>query len=136
MFSRLVAVKNHIHLVKTLLVNIIFGELTMSFIKTGINFSFCLLSGFLPMFVILNESKPKYKIHDYSQLVRGRDYVFDPLHGGLGGYMTATGKGIKPRDYIVLQYGCKSYQYKVEEIDYYSDPSDMWMALVKQVILD
>ncbi|MDZ7958461.1 MAG: hypothetical protein RMY34_11390 [Aulosira sp. DedQUE10] len=108
----------------------------MSIIKTGINFSFSLVSGFLPMLLILNESKQKHKIHDYSQLVRGRDYVFDPLHGGLGGYMTGTGKGIKSSDYILVQSGCKSYQYQVEEIDYYSDPSDMWIALVKQVILD
>lgn len=108
----------------------------MSLIKTGLNFSFSLVSGFLPMLVILNESKQKHKIHDYSKLVRGRDYVFDQLHGGLGGYMTGTGKGIKPSDYILVQSGCQPYQYQVEEIDYYSNPSDMWIALVKQVKLD
>lgn len=108
----------------------------MSLIRTGISFSFSLLSVFLPMLSLTNESKQKNKIHDYSQLVRGKDYVFEPLHGGLGGYMTAVGKGIKPCDYIILQHGCQNYRYKVEEIDYYSDPSDMWIALLKQVIFD
>ncbi|MBD2166712.1 hypothetical protein H6G04_20170 [Calothrix membranacea FACHB-236] len=108
----------------------------MSLIKTGINLSFSLVSGFLPMLFILNESKQKHKIHDYSQLISGRDYVFDALHGGLGGYMTGTGKGIKTSDYILVQSGCKPYQYQVEEIDYYSNPSDMWIALVKQVKFD
>ncbi|QFS42994.1 hypothetical protein GXM_00467 [Nostoc sphaeroides CCNUC1] len=50
--------------------------------------------------------------------------------------MTGIGKGIKPRDRIVLRQGCESSQYQVEEIDYYSDPSDMWIALLKQVPID
>lgn len=108
----------------------------MSLIRTGISFSFSLLSVFLPMLSLANESKQKNKIHDYSQLVRGKDYVFEPLQGGMGGYMTSSGKGIKPGDYIILQYGCKHYRYQVEEIDYYADPSDMWIALLKQVIFD
>ncbi|BAY10915.1 hypothetical protein [Calothrix sp. NIES-2098] len=105
----------------------------MSILRTGINFSFSLFSGFLPMLVILNETKQKHKIHDYTQLIRGRDYIFETLQGGLRGYMTGTGKGIKPRDYIILQHGSQNYRYQVEEIDYYADPSDMWIALVKQV---
>ncbi|OUL18433.1 hypothetical protein [Nostoc sp. 106C] len=108
----------------------------MSIFRTGINFSFSLFSGLLPVLVILNESKQKHKIHDYSQLIRGKDYIFETLQGGLEGYMTGTGKGIKPSDYIILQYGCQNYRYKVEEIDYYADPSDMWIALLKPVIFD
>jgi hypothetical protein len=107
----------------------------MSLIRTGISFSFSLLSVFLPMLSLANESKQKNKIHDYSLLVRGKDYVFEPLYGGAGGYMTGIGKGVKPCDYIILQYNCKNYHYQVEEIDYYADPSDMWIALLKQVIL-
>ncbi|MDZ8050965.1 MAG: hypothetical protein RMX68_023105 [Aulosira sp. ZfuVER01] len=108
----------------------------MSIPRTGINFSFSLFSGFLPMLVILNETQQKHKIHDYSQLMRGKDYIFETRQGGLGGYMTGTGKGIKPRDYIILQHGYQNYRYQVEEIDYYSNPSDMWIALLKQVRVD
>ncbi|WP_257236967.1 hypothetical protein [Nostoc sp. 'Peltigera malacea cyanobiont' DB3992] len=50
--------------------------------------------------------------------------------------MTGVGKSVKACDRIILREGCESYQYQVEEIDYYSDPSDMWMALLKQVTID
>ncbi|MEH2362829.1 hypothetical protein [Nostoc sp.] len=81
------------------------------------------------------ELKKKYKIHDYSQQVWGSDYVFERLNEGTIGYMTGIGKGIKPGDRIILREGSESYQYQVEEIDYYSDPSDMWMGLLKQVLV-
>ncbi|MEH2409524.1 hypothetical protein [Nostoc sp.] len=82
------------------------------------------------------ELKKKHKIHDYSQKVLGNDYVFERLNEGTIGYMTGIGKGIKPGDRIILREGSESYQYQVEEIDYYSDPSDMWMALLKQVLVE
>jgi hypothetical protein len=80
--------------------------------------------------------KQKNKIHDYSQKVWGSDYVFERLNEGMMGYMTGVGKGIKPCDRIILREGCESYEYQVEEVDYYSDPSDMWIALLKQVPID
>lgn len=48
--------------------------------------------------------------------------------------MTGIGKGIKPGDYLILQRDSELCRYQVEEIDYYSDPPDMWMALLKKVI--
>ena len=107
----------------------------MSLFKTGINVSMILFSVLLPILTLANTSSLKHKIHDYSKLIEGQDYVFEPVQG-VGGYMTATGKGIKPRDYIILQSGYKNYRYQVEEIEYYADPSDMWIALLKQVIFD
>ncbi|WP_335030815.1 hypothetical protein [Nostoc sp.] len=83
-----------------------------------------------------NELKQKHKIHDYSQQLSGSDYVFERLNEGMFGYMTGVGKGIKASDRIILLQGYESYQYQVEEIDYYSDPSDMWIALLKQVLVD
>lgn len=82
------------------------------------------------------ELKNKNKIHDYSQLSWGSDYVFERLNQGMIGYLTGVGKGVKPCDRIILREGCESYQYQVEEVDYYSDPSDMWIALLKQVPID
>ncbi|MDH6060502.1 hypothetical protein NWP17_08635 [Chrysosporum bergii ANA360D] len=79
-----------------------------------------------------NQANKKQKIHDYTQSVRGRDYVFELTNEGTAGYMTAVGKGIKSGDQIILQLGSHSYVYQVEEIDYYSDPPDMWIALLKQ----
>jgi len=83
-----------------------------------------------------NELKQKNKIHDYSQKVWGTDYVLECLNEGTMGYMTGVGKTIKPGDRIILRKGRESYQYQVQEIDYYSNPPDMWIALLKQVPID
>lgn len=84
----------------------------------------------------VKELKQKKKIHDYSQQLWGSDYVFERINEGIMGYMTGIGKSIKAGDRIIFRQGCESYQYQIEEIDYYSDPSDMWMALLKQVTID
>lgn len=105
----------------------------MSLIKTGINFTFILFSVFLPIRSIGKELKFTNKVHDYSQLVAGQDYILEMIDEGMKAYMTATGKGIKPQDYIILQSNSQNYRYKVESIDYYADPSDMWMAVLKKV---
>ncbi|MEH2163350.1 MAG: hypothetical protein V7K38_20525 [Nostoc sp.] len=108
----------------------------MSLIGTGMNLSFSFLSKFALVGFPTSGLKQKNKIHDYSQLVYGSDYVFERINEGMIGYMTGVGKGIKPCDRIILREGCESYQYQVEEVDYYSDPSDMWIALLKQVPID
>jgi hypothetical protein len=107
-----------------------------SFIRSGFNLSFSFLSLLTLVVFPKSESKQKHKTHDYSSLIWGKNYVFEPQNGGTQGHMTGMGKGIKPDDYIILQHGSKSYRYQVEEIDYYSDPSDMWTALLKQVLVD
>jgi hypothetical protein len=108
----------------------------MSLIRTGMNLSFSFLSKLALVNLPAIELKRKNKIHDYSQLDYGNDYVFERINEGMIGYMTGVGKGIKPCDRIILREGCESYQYQVEEVDYYSDPSDMWIALLKQVPID
>ncbi|MBE9038961.1 hypothetical protein [aff. Roholtiella sp. LEGE 12411] len=108
----------------------------MSFIRTGMNVGFNFINklGLTTSPVI--ELKHQNKIHDYSQFVCGTDYIFEPIDGELEGYMTGQGKGIKPSDYIILRRGYQSYKYQVEGIDYYCDPPDMWMALLKQVLVE
>ncbi|MDZ8024982.1 MAG: hypothetical protein RMY36_022935 [Nostoc sp. SerVER01] len=82
----------------------------------------------------LKELTQHYKIHDYSQQIWGSDYIFERVNEGTIGYMTGVGNGIKASDRIILRKGSESYQYQIEEIDYYSYPSDMWIALLKQVL--
>jgi hypothetical protein len=87
---------------------------------------------------LLNLSKPrKNKTYDYTDYVCGRDYVFEPLADKPdSGYMSSQSKGIKPGDRIILKNGSTIGLYEVVEIEYYSEPSDMWMALLKKVIVD
>ena len=97
------------------------------------NLSFSFLSKLALSNFPANKLKQKHKVYDYSQLVSGRDYVFERLNEGTIGYMTGIGRGIEPSDRIILREGYESYQYQVEEVDYYLDPSNMWIALLKQV---
>lgn len=106
----------------------------MSFTRSGINLRVIFSSVFS---LLSNKAKQtNTKTYDYSQYVCGRDYVFEPVDDLKKGYMTAQGKGIKCGDYIILKNGSNSCRYQVEEIDYYSEPSDMWMALLNKVIVD
>lgn len=104
----------------------------MSSTRSGINLSVIILS--LINFLIVRPSEKK-ETHDYTRLTCGHDYVFDPAREGdlTNIYMTAQGKGVKRGDYIVLQNGSCHEKYQVEEIDYYSEPSNMWMALLRKV---
>jgi hypothetical protein len=106
----------------------------MSSTRSGIN----LVVIFSSLFSFLSNKpkQPQAKTYDYSQYVCGRDYVFEPVDDLKKGYMTGQGKGIKRGDYIILKNGSNSCRYQVEEIDYYSEPPDMWMALLNKVIVD
>ncbi|AVH71814.1 hypothetical protein [Nostoc sp. 'Lobaria pulmonaria (5183) cyanobiont'] len=97
------------------------------------NLSFSFLNKLAVVISPVAELKQKKKIHDYRQQVCGGDYIFERLNEGTIGYMTGVGKRVKACDRIILREGCESYQYQVEEIDYYSAPSDMWTALLKQI---
>lgn len=97
------------------------------------NLSLNLFSWSPVVLVTKNEFKRTQKTHDYSQLIKSIDYVFEPLNQGLEGQMTGVGKGIKSHDYIILKCESELSYYQIQEIDYYADPPDMWMALLKKV---
>jgi hypothetical protein len=81
--------------------------------------------------------KRKTQVYDYTQFVPGQDYVFEAMEDGIKGYITAQFPGVQTGDYIilnhVLSHGSHEQRYQVEEIDYYSEPADMWIALLRVV---
>jgi MioC protein len=81
----------------------------------------------------LTPAKLDQKSHDYTQLEKGCDYIFESIDGGRRGYMTGQGKGIKPGEYFILSDESDHHRYQVKEIDYYSNPSDIWIALLERV---
>ncbi|MCA1991481.1 MAG: hypothetical protein LDL41_05465 [Coleofasciculus sp. S288] len=105
----------------------------MSFINLAIHVSTNLL---LIARALPSELQRKNTTYDYTQYASGQDYLFEPIDGGRSGYITAQMKGIKRGDYLILPNGSRSSRYQVEEIDYYSNPSDMWTALVRQVPIE
>lgn len=67
-------------------------------------------------------------VHDHTQKTDGIDYVFEVTANATQVHVTGYGKGIKHGDYLVLTQG----RYQIEEIDYYANPSCLWVAsLVK-----
>lgn len=106
----------------------------MSFSRSDINLSVFFLS--LRDFILDKLKLHKHKTHDFTECVPGTDYVFEVAENITTAHMTARGKGVKPDDYIVLQIGSEFCRYQVEQIDYYSNPPDMWMALIKRVTND
>jgi MioC protein len=78
-------------------------------------------------------SKQKSKTYDYRQLIEGRDYIFESIEGGDRAYLTGQGKNVKRSDYLILS---DRSHYQVEKIDYYANPPDMWIALLKRVLID
>ncbi|MBW4602424.1 MAG: hypothetical protein KME29_23380 [Calothrix sp. FI2-JRJ7] len=100
--------------------------------KLGINFTN--IWGLLN-FLVAKLKVKKQKTYDYTRQVSGQDYVFEPIDDDTKGYMTAQGKGVAVGDFITLQNGAEIYHYQVEQIEYYSHPSDMWTAVLKRVTL-
>jgi MioC protein len=82
--------------------------------------------------IFFQGAKRKPKTHNYTKFVWGEDYVFESLDEGNEGYMTGYGKGIERGDELILSNGTDSFRYRVETIDYYSNPSNMWIAQLKK----
>lgn len=102
----------------------------MSHTRLGTNLNIIFLSFY--KFILKKTKHSQNHTHDYTKYFCGRDYIFEPIDNETKGYMTGQGKGIKRGDYIILCNGSKSCRYQVEEIDYYSEPPDMWIALLDE----
>lgn len=80
--------------------------------------------------------KPKsklYKTHDYTHELRD-SYIFEPIDNYGKAHMTGYGKGVKIGDRLLLKDADDTYTYQVEQIDYYLDPPDMWIALLQRIM--
>ncbi|MBW4630288.1 MAG: hypothetical protein KME49_33465 [Brasilonema octagenarum HA4186-MV1] len=83
---------------------------------------------------ILRKTENKHsKTYDYTQYVSGRDYIFESTDNQTIGYMTGIRAGVQRGDYIILCNSSNTCRYQVEDIDYYSEPPDMWIALLQEV---
>lgn len=68
--------------------------------------------------------------HTFSGLW-GDNYIFTPINKGLKGSILGWRAGLGEGDYVILKNGDKTTRYQIEEISYYSDPTDMFKASVK-----
>jgi hypothetical protein len=85
--------------------------------------------------IFSSRKRRKPRTYNYTKLTRGQDYFFESIEEGTKGYLTKQGQKVQPGDYIILREENNTFRYKIEEIDYYSNPSDMWIALLKKETL-
>jgi len=88
-----------------------------------------LIAKILPLQNYLSQ---KPKLYDYTSNNCQDTYVFEALNGGEKGYMTGQGQGVKCGDYILLPDRSGSCRYQVDTIEYYSNPPNMWTALLQK----
>jgi hypothetical protein len=82
----------------------------------------------------VKSKRRQYQIHTYRNPKNCTTFVLeaskdDPLKF----YMTGFGADIKTGDFIVIEDYGLSMAYKVESIDYYLDPPDLWMASLMNI---
>ncbi len=69
------------------------------------------------------------KTHDYSNGCWGHDcHITSIEDDGLTISLTGWGFGLSNNDYIVLKNGSDTTRYKLDDVEYTSNPPDMWFA--------
>ncbi len=101
---------------------------------TSTKFGIVGLINSFPLFNFFVRKAKPHQTYDYTHELGNLNYVFEPIDGHDKGHMTGYGKGVKIDDRIILQDAGEIYTYQIEQIDYYLDPPDMWIALLKRVM--
>jgi MioC protein len=102
--------------------------------EVNLNYLFNQIADFsIKLLATKKDVKRQPKTHDYTQYSCNHDYIFEVAERENWGYMTGQGQGINQGDYLILSSGSNTLRYQVESVDYYSNPPDMWIALLRQV---
>jgi hypothetical protein len=76
--------------------------------------------------------KLKAKFYGNTTSEDGESFVLEPINEDLSVYcMTGFGAGLKVNDFIAIDK-MNLTTYQVVKIDYYLDPSDMWIAQLQK----
>ncbi|ABW28934.1 hypothetical protein AM1_3949 [Acaryochloris marina MBIC11017] len=61
------------------------------------------------------------------------DFCIEAAPDQSGFFMTSCKAGVRRGDVIHISEAGQRSEYRIDEIDYYSDPSDMWIAKLRTV---
>lgn len=81
----------------------------------------------------LGRQARRHKTHRYNHGQLGSEFFLDDNAALPISYMTAQGAGVHQGDYIDIAMPTGHLKFQVSEIEYYSDPADMWMAQLHPV---
>jgi hypothetical protein len=80
----------------------------------------------------LKDKRYKGKIYNYSESKDENEFIIELIDQNLLKYsMTGFGSGIKVGDFVAIDEK-NLIKYQVEDIDYFFEPPDMWIAIVKE----
>jgi MioC protein len=79
------------------------------------------------------KSHNKPRVHDFTAYESGQDYSFEPNEQRTGGTITGQHSGVNAGDYLTLCINNQRVKYRIEVVDYYADPPDMWVAALSLV---
>lgn len=73
-----------------------------------------------------------YKTHDYTESRWGHSVILHKKHDdkGLTWSVSGFGRNVDRGDFMILANGTGTTRYRVEEIEYYLDPKDMWRGVI------
>ena len=72
------------------------------------------------------------KTHDYTRRSWGHNFTITEIfNGGMWLDMMGWGHGLSKGDFIILPNGNETTQYLIKDIEYKSNPPDMWRAKVE-----
>lgn len=77
--------------------------------------------------------KRKGRIHYYENSSSPSDFCLEPAPDRTGFCMTSCKAGVKQGDLVRINEGQEFSEYRVEAIEFYSDPADMWIAKLRAV---
>ncbi|BDM77905.1 hypothetical protein [Acaryochloris marina] len=75
----------------------------------------------------------KSRVHRYEHSALSSDFCIEAAPDQSGFFMTSCKAGVRRGDVIHISEAGQRSEYRIDEIDYYSDPSDMWIAKLRTV---
>lgn len=75
----------------------------------------------------------KTKIFSYDFCGIGENFVLEADLNTRSYYMTSLQAGAQLGDCVQIHHLDKTTTYQIQEIEYYTEPSDMWMARLLQI---
>ena len=80
--------------------------------------------------------KGKTKTFSYDACDIGQAFVLESTLDSSFYYMTSLQSGVRSGDCVQIYYPDKIITYRIQEIEYYSEPSDMWIAILLKIGVD
>lgn len=83
---------------------------------------------------VLQHFRSAYKTFQYHQKDINCHFFIDKIEGQSGYYqMTSQGSRVMLGDYIEIVKSEHTDKYQVTEVEYYCEPSDMWIAVLHRI---